>query len=427
MNELSSSWTTICPSPASTLVTVRCAGHPSVNGLKVIAGSSGGAPSRRSAAVGIDRPTQPGGQRIVVGRRLLRGEVERRHEVLPHQVEHRLHVLGAGEHRHHRVVLGQHDHVLTERAVAAVAVLRHPQLEAVALLPIRLLALRVGDVHRRRVGDPPLGQQPATVPHAVVEVQLTEPGDGVEVGVHAGEAHVETGAQLCPAQVGDADRVEDARPQVVDEPFAGQVLQDRRQGDHRRLVVGEQRARLGVGRDLQEAADGVGAVDRQRFEVRLPVVTGGHRGDVPDLHPARRRVDAVEQRRRQVIAHQVVERQAALAELQPERGAGERLAQRVHEPAAIAGVWRPGALDDPPAVAVDDQPVRLDPRVALDTVEEGGDPTWIDALCGWAAGVHRPMLSHWVAAEGWRRPRVAAIGQRWSAYWANSSEPAQRL
>ncbi len=42
---------------------------------------------------------------------------------------------------------------------------------------------------------------------------------------------------------------------------------------------------------------------------------------------------------REVLAHQVVERQPPLAELQAERGAGERLAQRVHEADAIGRGW----------------------------------------------------------------------------------------
>ncbi len=74
-----------------------------------------------------------------------------------------------------------------------------------------------------------------------------------------------------------------------------------------------------------------------------------------------------------MVAHQVVEREPTLAELQPERGAGERLAQRVHEAAAIGGVRRPVALGDALPVALDDQPVRLDAGMRLDGVEERRD------------------------------------------------------
>lgn len=75
----------------------------------------------------------------------------------------------------------------------------------------------------------------------------------------------------------------------------------------------------------------------------------------------------------QVITHQIIERQATLAELQPERRPRERLAQRVHEPDPLGGVRRPVPLDDAAAVALDDQSVRLDQRVTLDRIEEGSD------------------------------------------------------
>ncbi len=50
----------------------------------------------------------------------------------------------------------------------------------------------------------------AAVPHAVVEVQLAEPGDGVEVGVHAGEAEVDAGRgcaqRRSPMPIGSSTR-----------------------------------------------------------------------------------------------------------------------------------------------------------------------------------------------------------------------------
>ena len=105
----------------------------------------------------------------------------------------------AREHRHHGVLLGQHDHELAERAVAPVAVPRPPQLEAVPLPPVHLRLPRVVDLPGRRVRDPALREDPTAVPHPVVEVELPEPGHRVEVGVHAGEAHVETRAAPAPS------------------------------------------------------------------------------------------------------------------------------------------------------------------------------------------------------------------------------------
>ena len=99
-----------------------------------------------------------------------------------------------------------------------------------------------------------------------------------------------------------------------------------------------------------------------------------------DPHPPSRVRCVVVEQLGEVVADQVVEREPTLAEREPERGTGERLAQRVHEAAALAGVRRPVALDDPVSVALDDQAVRFDPGVGLDGVEERRDPLGPDSL-----------------------------------------------
>ena len=246
----------------------------------------------------------------------------------------------------------------------------------------------VGDLHRGRVGDPTRGQEATPVPHTVVEVQLSEPGDGVEVRVHAREAQIESTLGLPPAEVADAERIEDAGSQVVDDRFTGEALQDRGERQHRRLVVGEQRARLGVGRDREETVHGVGRIDRRCFHEGFAVVPRRHRRDVADPHPASRVRGVVVEQLREMVAHQVVERQPTLPDLQPECRAGERLAQRIHEAAAVAGVWRPVALDDPVSVPLDDQPMRFDPGITFDDVEECGDPLGSDPLRRRAGDVH---------------------------------------
>ena len=111
------------------------------------------------------------------------------------------------------VLLGQHDHVLAVGAVAAVAVLRHPQLEAVALLPVRLLALRVGDLHRRRLGHPTLGEQPG--PSHTPSSRYSWPSRAIASRlVYTPEKPMSKPCrQPRPAQVGDAERVE--RPVVA--------------------------------------------------------------------------------------------------------------------------------------------------------------------------------------------------------------------
>ena len=76
-----------------------------------------------------------------------------------------LHVLGLRRSiATHGVLLGQHQAELAVGAVAAVAVPRHPELEAVALPPVRVRLVGVGDVRAGGLGDPRLGQQPARRP-----------------------------------------------------------------------------------------------------------------------------------------------------------------------------------------------------------------------------------------------------------------------
>ena len=188
---------------------------------------------------------QPFGETVIGGRRRKGAIGERRQQVLPHQIEHGLHLLGAGEHGDDGVLLRQHDHVLAVGAVAAISVLRHPQLESVALLPVRLLALRVGDLHRRRLGHPTLREQPAHRRTRRRRGTAGRVGRSPSRLVYTPEKPMsQTVRQLRPAQVGDAQRVEHPRSQVVDQPLTGQALEDACERDHRRLVVGEQRSRL---------------------------------------------------------------------------------------------------------------------------------------------------------------------------------------
>ena len=65
---------------------------------------------------------QAAGECVVVGRMSELDVAHRREEVAPHGIEHRLHHLDAREQRDHRVLLGEHEHVLPERAVTSVSV-----------------------------------------------------------------------------------------------------------------------------------------------------------------------------------------------------------------------------------------------------------------------------------------------------------------
>ncbi len=312
--------------------------------------------------------------------------------MLPHRVEDTLHVFGAGEHGDHGVVFRQHDHVLAVGTITAVAVARHPELEPISLPPVLLLTLGVRRLDRGGSSDPTLRKQAAPVPHPVVEVELAESGDRVEVGEHPRVAEVAP-SLLAPAQVTHADRIEHPLAQRVEQALAVDPLHDARQRQHRRLVVHEQRPRRDVGRDREEASHWIVRVGGGRLQQHLPVVAGGHRRDVPDAHAPRAFVSVAEQLR-QMVGNEVVEPDEAVADREAERGTGERLAQRVDEPDALSCVRRPVPLDDPLAMSLDDQPVRLDAGVSLDRIEERGDARRSDALGRWGAAHHRRLLAH---------------------------------
>src|SRR5690606_17721114 len=113
------------------------------------------------------------GIRFVAAQRRVRG-ADRRKQVLPGKAEDSLHVCALPCHRQNHVVLRKNDAELSERAVTAVAVARHPELEAIALLPIGR-GIRAGrDVRSRCLIDPGGWKELATVPLASLQVQLAE-------------------------------------------------------------------------------------------------------------------------------------------------------------------------------------------------------------------------------------------------------------
>jgi hypothetical protein len=91
----------------------------------------------------------------------------RRQQMLPHQIESGLHIGQATGDRNYRVLVGQDDAVLPERAIAAVgAVATSPELITVALLPVAFGVASVGGLPLSRSIDPFLAQDSFAVPNA---------------------------------------------------------------------------------------------------------------------------------------------------------------------------------------------------------------------------------------------------------------------
>ena len=113
---------------------------------------------------------------------------------------------------------GKHHAELPVRAVAAVPVSGHPELEPVSLSPVRIWLVRSFRFqHPGGLGDPLLRQQPLTVPDSTLQVQQPEPGDRIRGRVEPGVSDIATIRVLLPADLTDAQRVEQPRAQVCGE------------------------------------------------------------------------------------------------------------------------------------------------------------------------------------------------------------------
>ena len=165
-------------------------------------------------------------------------------------------MFGAAGGGDHGVVLGEHHAELAERAVPAVAVPGHPELEAVALPPVRVRLVRVGHLAAGRLGDPVLVGSSCRSPHQpALQVELAELGDRLRGGVQSGEAEVAAGRMLCqPTGSMPSGSNSRGRGSRSGSGRTGRWTMAR-QRVGARLVVGEDRAGLLVRRDQQEAAD----------------------------------------------------------------------------------------------------------------------------------------------------------------------------
>ncbi len=302
--------------------------------------------------------------------------------MLPDQVQDLLHVLALRGHRDHRVLLGQHQAVLPVRPVSAVAVPGPPELEAVAVAPVRHGRVGGLDVHTAGLGHPPFGQQPFALPHPVPQVQQTEPGDRLGGGVQAAEAQLAPRPVPRPRHLFDAQRVQQPRPQVLGQRLTGDPLEYRRQRVRRGLVVREHGPRIPVGRQQQEAPDRFVPVQRQRPFVGLLVVPAGHRRHVAYEHRAAARVGDVGRELREVRDHRVVQPDQPLGDREAGGSRREALAEGVQEMDAVRRVRRPPPGRHHVVVPQDHETVRLDARGGFESVEECLDTRGVHALGG---------------------------------------------
>src|SRR5204863_2229450 len=107
-----------------------------------------------------------------------------------------------------RVVLRQNEHVLPERAVAAIAVPRLPELVAVSLVPVTARARAIRRLQRGRRVDPRGRDELLPVPLPLLQVELAEPGDVLRAHAQAVRPRVDSFGTLHPRRALDAERLE---------------------------------------------------------------------------------------------------------------------------------------------------------------------------------------------------------------------------
>ncbi len=301
----------------------------------------------------------------------------------PHGVEHGLHVDRVGGGDDHRLLLGQDHAELPEGPVTSVSVPRHPELEAVALPPVRAGLARVADLLRRRLGHPCLGDELGSLPPAPLQVQQPELGDVLGAGVQAAEALLPPRREGVPADMPDTERVEQPGPQVLGEGHPRVALDDAGQRVRAGLAVGEDRARIAVGRDEQEPADRLRRVTHDRLAQHFAGMTAGHRGDVADSHRPAARVGDVRGELGEVRDNRIVQVEQALGLRECRRSGGEALAERVQQLRPPGAVGRPPPLSYHPPAPHHHEAVHLDARALIYRVQKAEDRGRIDPLIRW--------------------------------------------
>jgi hypothetical protein len=98
------------------------------------------------------------------------------------------------------------------------------ELEPVSPLPVGRPAVRGRDMRARGFGNPPGWQEPLALPYAAVQVQEAKPGDRARGDVQTAEAHLAARRIPHPADLADAQRIEQAGPRVLAQRLARELL-----------------------------------------------------------------------------------------------------------------------------------------------------------------------------------------------------------
>src|SRR5204863_2823263 len=162
-------------------------------------------------------------------------------------------------------------HVLTKRAVSPIAMTRLPELIPVSLIPVTVWRRAIRRLKLRCLGDPLRGNQLASVPHALLQVELTQTCDFLCAHAEPDSTECDAVQTRHPRWILEAQRIEQARSQIIEHRHAGRFLNDRRKHVCRGGVVEKMRARLERNRMREK-------------HLRQPLATRHlHRGGLPPL------------------------------------------------------------------------------------------------------------------------------------------------
>ena len=313
----------------------------------------------------------------------------------PDRVDHGLHVGDSRSYGEHGILLGQHDAELPERAVAAVGVvLAAPELITVTLRPVvargvvAVLGVQCGGIVHPLGGNhlPPL-------PVAALEVELAELRDVFRRDAETEAALVDAAWALLPGGAVDAERLEQARREVVEQALAGEALNDGREEVGRPGVVYEAGARFEFHRHGEDGAGPIIVVGDIEAGHGVLGVARAHAEEVPNAHGGQVVTDG----RRGVIRQQrcdgVIHAQAALGDREAHGGGGEALAEREHRVRDVRCVGLPPSLGHDRAVAQQHEAVQI-ADLRVDVIDEIEDVLGCHALRLWGAVRQRILLHH---------------------------------
>ena len=262
-----------------------------------------------------------------------------------------LDVAAAGGDGHGDVVLRHHQRDLPGVAVPAEAVVAaHPELEAIALVPVGRTSpgdRGVLDLLARGHGDVVARDELPPVPDAALEPELRERGDLLDAQPEAPPADVDAVGVALPRDFAEAQRIEEPRPQVFRNPQARDLLDHRGEHERRAGVVGELHAGLVRQLVLEEAAHPVAPrIARLVALQRAAGVAGGHREQMAERDPPHALGDLRREAVRKEVDEPVVDGEQPLALRDADGGGDEALAQREELMRCIGGMRSPMAFGD---------------------------------------------------------------------------------